>query len=43
LIIPRDCIAAMQPSQTRVALEIFRTALKADTRVSSKVSFRSRA
>jgi isochorismate hydrolase len=43
LIIPRDCIAAMQPSQTRVAVEIFRTALKADTRVSSKVSFRSRA
>jgi isochorismate hydrolase len=43
LTIPRDCITAMEPRQTRVALEIFRTALKADTRVSSKVSFRSRA
>lgn len=37
LIIPRDCIAAMQPEQTRAALAIFRTALKANTNVSSRV------
>jgi len=41
LIIPRDCIAAMEPRQTRAALDIFSTALKADTRPSSKVTFRS--
>jgi len=37
LIIPRDCIAAMQPEQTRAALAIFRTALKADTGLSSRL------
>jgi nicotinamidase-related amidase len=41
LIIPRDCIAAMEPRQTRAALDIFTTALKADTRPAAKISFRS--
>jgi len=41
LVIPRDCIAAMEPRQTRAALDIFSTALKADTRPASKVTFRS--
>jgi nicotinamidase-related amidase len=37
LIIPSDCIAAMEAKQTRAAIEIFRTALKADTRASTQV------
>jgi nicotinamidase-related amidase len=41
LLIPRDCITAMEARQTRSALDIFRTALKADTRASSKVRLRS--
>jgi nicotinamidase-related amidase len=36
LIIPKDCIAAIEARQTRAALDIFRTALKADTRVSTQ-------
>jgi nicotinamidase-related amidase len=37
LIIPNDCIAAMETKQTRAALDIFRTALKADTTASNKL------
>lgn len=37
LIIPRDCIAAMRPQQTRAALDIFATALKADTKPSTRL------
>jgi nicotinamidase-related amidase len=37
LIIPSDCIAAIDAAHTRAALSIFRTALKADTSVSAKV------
>jgi nicotinamidase-related amidase len=40
LIIPRDCITAMQAGQTRAALDIFRTALKAQTPLASKVRLR---
>ena len=39
LVIPRDCIAAMRTEQTRAALDIFRTALKAKTTISSKLRF----
>jgi nicotinamidase-related amidase len=42
LIIPRDCIAAMRTRQTRIALDIFRTALKAQTPLASAVRLRSR-
>jgi len=42
LIIPRDCIAAMRAEQTRIALDIFRTALKAETPLASAVRLRSR-
>jgi hypothetical protein len=41
LVIRRDCVTAMEVRQTRAALDIFRTALKADTRPSSKVRLRS--
>jgi len=41
LTIPRDCIAAMDARQTRSALDIFRTALKADTRPASRIRLRS--
>ena len=37
LIIPRDCITAMRPQQTRTALDIFRTALKADVAPSTQL------
>jgi len=37
LIIPSDCIAAMQAKQTRAALDIFRTALKAKTEPSHQL------
>jgi nicotinamidase-related amidase len=39
LIIPRDCISARTPSDTRLALRYFETVLHADTRSSSAVRF----
>jgi nicotinamidase-related amidase len=39
LIIPRDCISARDPHDTRLALRYFETALGADTRPSSAVRF----
>jgi nicotinamidase-related amidase len=39
LIIPRDCISARAPHDTRLALRYFETALRADTRPSSALRF----
>lgn len=39
LLIPRDCIAAMQRRQTKAALDIFRTALKASTSPATSLRF----
>lgn len=40
LVIPRDCIAAPSPAQTRFALRYFDDVLSADTRLSSRVVLR---
>ena len=39
LLIPSDCVAAVKTAHTKQALEFIRRVLKADTRVSSKISF----
>lgn len=40
LVIPRDCVAAPTPAQTRFALRYFRNVLGADTRASSRLVLR---
>jgi isochorismate hydrolase len=37
IIVPADCVGAVNEGQTRFALRYFRTVLKADVRVSSRL------
>ena len=39
LIVPRDCVAAVDPKENKHALEHLKRVLKADTRLSSKLDF----
>ena len=39
LIIPRDCVTAMETSHTRMALKLFETSLRARTTPSTRVKF----
>ena len=39
LVVPRDCVAANTEEVNRIALELMRTVLKADTRPSTELSF----
>lgn len=39
LTIPRDCVAAISPAQTRQALALFRLSLQADTRPGVRIRF----
>ena len=42
LLVPRDCVAAVEPKHTRQAMEFIERVLKADTRTSSEIIFRKK-
>jgi nicotinamidase-related amidase len=43
LLIPRDCISARSPKETRLALQHFASVLNADTRASTAIRLRKKA
>ena len=40
IVIPRDCVAAIKPGNNELALEYFRTVLKADVRSSVRIDLK---
>lgn len=42
LVVPRDCVAAVEPKHTRQAMEFIKRVLKADTVPSDKITFARR-